>query len=193
MNNVNVNTKDSYGDTLLHNAESLDEVKELIKAGADVNARDWWGRTPIHTAKTVEIIHALIKAGADIRAKDYTGRTVFGIIKTEEVEKTKKDIKHFRKQQWCVSFFTFLMQFVFAVFFKLAELPFGFTHWLCSVTISAITVLCILLVIFYKVKIGDCLKQSKTEYARMNWLEGLKLGFIIFCVSSSLVLLLCIS
>ena len=163
MNNVNVNTKDSYGDTLLHNAESLDEVKELIKAGAD------------------------------IRAKDYTGRTVFGIIKTEEVEKTKKDIKHFRKQQWCVSFFTFLMQFVFAVFFKLAELPFGFTHWLCSVTISAITVLCILLVIFYKVKIGDCLKQSKTEYARMNWLEGLKLGFIIFCVSSSLVLLLCIS
>ena len=84
-----INAKDKYGFTLLHeylggydkqSVESVENVRELIRAGADVNAKNNYGWTPLHSASvgynsSVKVIKELIKAGADVNAKDNDGDT----------------------------------------------------------------------------------------------------------------------
>jgi len=66
-----VSEKNATGiDLKLINAETAEETKRLIAAGADVNAKDWYGRTALMKAKTAEQTKLLIDAGADVNAKD---------------------------------------------------------------------------------------------------------------------------
>ncbi|XP_032219687.2 transient receptor potential cation channel subfamily A member 1 isoform X2 [Nematostella vectensis] len=54
------------------------EVKRLLGKGVDVNLRDSFGKTPIHNAiigRHVEIVKQLLKAGANIKNKDERGDT----------------------------------------------------------------------------------------------------------------------
>ena len=78
---TDVNAKDKYGRTPLHEAawSSHKEVGELlIAAGADVNAKGDGGKTPLHDVARKghrETAKTLIAAGADVNAKDDGGRT----------------------------------------------------------------------------------------------------------------------
>ncbi len=80
-NGANVNTKDSWDDTLLHEAaKHCDKhlVEILIAKGADVNAKDNWGNTPLHEAVSggnKDVVELLIDNGADINAENKSSET----------------------------------------------------------------------------------------------------------------------
>jgi cytohesin len=75
---ADVNGKDSYGRTPLHEEPTKEIAELLIANGADVNAKDDWGMTPLFDAAVMghkEITELLITAGADVNAKDDWGMT----------------------------------------------------------------------------------------------------------------------
>jgi ankyrin repeat protein len=75
---ADVNGKDSYGRTPLHEETTKEIAELLIAEGADVNAKDVWGMTPLFDATvggSKEIAELLITAGADVNAKDEDGWT----------------------------------------------------------------------------------------------------------------------
>ncbi|MBP7854573.1 ankyrin repeat domain-containing protein [Candidatus Babeliales bacterium] len=56
----------------------LEAAKQAIEAGADVNVRDVFGDTLLHDAaykNLKEFINVLIAAGANVNARDFSGRT----------------------------------------------------------------------------------------------------------------------
>ena len=69
------------GATPLHLANTPDQVRALLDAGADVNAADDFGATPLHlqsipprpTAENLEIVEMLLEAGADLQAETENG------------------------------------------------------------------------------------------------------------------------
>lgn len=76
------NIKRINGDTLLHEANNsqtlVNNVRDLIAAGADVNALGAYGRTPLHSvarAGNIEVAELFIRHGADVNAKDESGNT----------------------------------------------------------------------------------------------------------------------
>lgn len=69
---ININEKDSKGDTALHYAcrgsyrnAKLQIVRILLAAGADVNVENNMGRTPLHEASNTECMEILKAVGAD--------------------------------------------------------------------------------------------------------------------------------
>ena len=69
-----------HGTTALHFASRgrIEEVRMLIKEGADVHAKNDNGSTPLHWAcrgGTVDVVKALLEAGADLHAKMNDGET----------------------------------------------------------------------------------------------------------------------
>jgi len=72
---ADVNAKDEWEDTPLHNAASSGhkEIAELlITKGVDVNAKDFLGGTPLHNAANgghKEIVELLITNGANVNAR----------------------------------------------------------------------------------------------------------------------------
>ena len=81
---ANVNTQDLGGchdRTPLHVAQTPDQVRALLEAGADVNAQDEFGRTSLHshavpfsaTEDSLEIVELLLEAGADPRIENESG------------------------------------------------------------------------------------------------------------------------
>ncbi|TET35846.1 MAG: hypothetical protein E3J72_10080 [Planctomycetota bacterium] len=83
-NGVNVNTRDIFGQTLLHLAASQDckhIAALLLDKGADITARDNFGYTPLHFAVTKggkDVIALLLDRGADVNEK-INGRTPMDI------------------------------------------------------------------------------------------------------------------
>ncbi|MCD4785945.1 MAG: ankyrin repeat domain-containing protein [Candidatus Eremiobacteraeota bacterium] len=77
----NINAKDSYGRTPLHNAAGkgeTDTAKHLISKGASISARDNGGRMPLHYAATkgeTNTAELLISKGASVNSKDNDART----------------------------------------------------------------------------------------------------------------------
>jgi hypothetical protein len=60
-----------------------DLVAALLNAKADPNARNNRGETPLHIADTVSEIKALAQAGADAKLKDVDGKTALTVRKSE--------------------------------------------------------------------------------------------------------------
>jgi hypothetical protein len=79
IRNINVNVKDVYGETPLHDAAwkgHVEIARLLLENGAEVNVRDRWDRTPLHRAASqgnVNILHLLVENGADLEARDMLG------------------------------------------------------------------------------------------------------------------------
>ena len=89
------------GTTPLHWAvynSSTDEVRRLIKAGADVNARNDYGATPLTEAAetgNVDIIGQLLKAGADPESGNADGQTALMILaRTSNIPAAELLLKH---------------------------------------------------------------------------------------------------
>ncbi len=78
---LNVNQKDTTGDTLLHwvaRSESPKAIKLLLDQGADVSAENILGWTPLHSAvasSAVETTTLLLEKGSDVNAKGRNGDT----------------------------------------------------------------------------------------------------------------------
>lgn len=84
MMKANVNGRDKYGATPLHNAVrtgNREIVSILLKASANINLKDEWGQYPIHmiygaeTKEANEVIDVLVQAGANLNVKDNEGET----------------------------------------------------------------------------------------------------------------------
>ena len=63
--------------------KSVEEIKELLKKGADVNASDKYGDTALMVAATLgklDIVKCLVELGADLEAKDGAGRTALMMV-----------------------------------------------------------------------------------------------------------------
>ena len=80
-NEISSRSLDPIGTTALHRASGggrIEEVRMLIKEGADVNAKNYNDETPLYWAcggGAVEIVKALLEAGADLYAKTEDGYT----------------------------------------------------------------------------------------------------------------------
>lgn len=79
QNGADLNQRNSYGDTPLHEAVTHERIvvaQLLLSGGADVNAQDTNGRTPLHiAARTSEVLlQELLRHGANPDALDRKGR-----------------------------------------------------------------------------------------------------------------------
>ena len=80
---ANVNARDRYGNTPLHETFLTDVQEELLKRGADVNARNNNGETPIFTTEDPDSIPLFIKYGADLTLRNNKGQTIFEASSTK--------------------------------------------------------------------------------------------------------------
>lgn len=71
-------------DRMLLRAETAEETKKALEAGANVNARDEDGETPLMRARTLEQTKLLIAAGADVNARSKYGDTALICAFTDE-------------------------------------------------------------------------------------------------------------
>ena len=68
----------------------VEQIRKVVKTGADVNARDAYGRTPLHVAtfaRQHEAIRALARSGADLGALEndrYDAVTIAAVANDEE-------------------------------------------------------------------------------------------------------------
>ena len=63
--------------------KSQEEIKELLKKGADVNASDKYGDTALMVAAIngqLDVVKCLVELGADLEAKDGAGRTALMMV-----------------------------------------------------------------------------------------------------------------
>ena len=83
---MDINAKDEWGNTALHNAAIGDrqrQVRESLEQGADMEARNNDGLTPLHLAagfrtlsdRAEDVAKVLLDQGADINARGNRGRT----------------------------------------------------------------------------------------------------------------------
>lgn len=74
------NSQDSHGMTQLHRAalsKDIEQIRSLLKAGADVGVHDLAGNTPLHCAiiaESIEIVLLILRFRPDVDAKNHQGR-----------------------------------------------------------------------------------------------------------------------
>jgi hypothetical protein len=79
IRNINVNVKDRFGETPLHDAAlngHIEIARLLLQNGVDVNAKNHANWTPLHYAALrghVDILHRLVENGVDLEAQDDYG------------------------------------------------------------------------------------------------------------------------
>ena len=84
-NGANINEKDKYGRTSLHNStyNNSKEIAELlISQGININEKDNFGQTALHKAvihNNKETVELLISQGININEKDNDGQTALHI------------------------------------------------------------------------------------------------------------------
>jgi ankyrin repeat protein len=78
---ADVNARDQYGNTPLHEIFLTDVEEELLKLGADVNARNNTGETPIFTNNDNDSIALFIAHGADLTIRNNEGQTLMEFAK----------------------------------------------------------------------------------------------------------------
>ena len=79
---VEVNAKNSFGETVLHHSKTKEIAELLIANGADVNAKSDARSTPLHSALyegRKEIAELLIAKGANVNAKGGLGSTPMSV------------------------------------------------------------------------------------------------------------------
>ena len=82
-----------------------ENVRILIKAGADINARDTGGGTPLVAADRTccyDVMYVLLEAGADFRAKDKLGHTVLYYMRHYPLHGPNKELAKAREP--CLEF-----------------------------------------------------------------------------------------
>ena len=90
-NPVVVHSRDSLGETPLHNADTAEVAQMLLDRGADVHAKNKTGETPLHYVRTAEVAQVLLDHGADVHAKDNYGNTLLHNARTAEVAQVLLD------------------------------------------------------------------------------------------------------
>ena len=88
--NINIESRDSNGETALHYAAKFGGLKPLLKAGADIEARSYTGLTPLHCAAAfgnVEHVKILLESGANPKSVTNNGRTVRSCSRNKVITK----------------------------------------------------------------------------------------------------------
>lgn len=97
---ININSRDASGDSLLHIASIrgiIEEVLVLIEHGANVNEIGEMSYTPLHYAvnyKHMDVIQLLLKNGADVTIKNDFGKSA---CDTQNIEVKKLLEKYCQK------------------------------------------------------------------------------------------------
>ena len=93
--------QDADGTTPLHYAAArgdADQVRKLIKEGANVDARNDYAATPLSAAAEIgsaEVLELLLKAGADVESPNSEGQTaLMAVARTGRVDAAKVLIKY---------------------------------------------------------------------------------------------------
>lgn len=85
---ANVNAKDDYGRTALHDVQTLEFTQLLLSKGADISAKDGYGMTPLDRAVQkdhIMIAELLISKGANVNAQDDHSFTPLHRVKSKEM------------------------------------------------------------------------------------------------------------
>lgn len=102
---ADVNAKDQYGETPLHNAAEYGDtyVADLLIAnGANVNSKNNRGETPLHCATFWgyrQMVELLIANGADITAKTSEGQTAIDIAMEQDYPGLSTRLKRFEQKK----------------------------------------------------------------------------------------------
>jgi len=96
---VDVNVKDDWYRTPLHEAASynsdIEILKYLVSQGANINAKDDESYTPLHNSAAcskMEILKYLVYQGANVNAQDKWGRTPLDVANTKENRNFLRDV-----------------------------------------------------------------------------------------------------
>lgn len=87
---INIHHINKDNETPLFNCPDLDKLKYLIDVGVDVNHRNNRGETVMFSSTTPEMVELLVKAGADVNAKNNEG---YNAIESASVEVATKMIE----------------------------------------------------------------------------------------------------
>ena len=75
---ADLNNRNSIGQTPLFSgcsSDSVEDLRDLLRAGANPNAKDQSGWTVLMSCSDAVAVQELLNAGADVNAKDQFGRT----------------------------------------------------------------------------------------------------------------------
>jgi len=78
---ADINARNNFGKTALHQASSREVAELLISRGLGVHVRCKSGRTPLHEATKKGVAEFLVSQGADLKARDSDGRTPLDYVR----------------------------------------------------------------------------------------------------------------